>query len=82
MSANKNIIIFFALLFISLFSHNIFSQPADIDSLTAGKYYKVTLYNDKEFIGKLTYTDSVYIKISDNKNIYKIRKDDVISVSE
>jgi hypothetical protein len=66
--------------FLFLFTSKVFSQPVDIDSLKIGMKYKVILFSDREIEGLLINTDSVYIRILDDKNIYKIRKTDVLRI--
>lgn len=69
-------------LFIALFSLTYSQQILKIDSLKTGATYKFLMYNDNEFIGKITDTDSLYIKISDGKRSYRIKKEDIFSVSK
>ncbi|RPI15016.1 MAG: hypothetical protein EHM58_15180 [Ignavibacteriae bacterium] len=78
---NSNILLtglFTVILFISLFAQNTYSQESiDIDSIRAGHKYKLTLYDDREFIGEIISKDSIYLKMKNENGIYKLRLDDI-----
>jgi hypothetical protein len=62
---------------------SLYSQSqVDIDSLVQGKTYRIILFDDREIIGQVISLDSLYLKLSENSNIYKIRKDDIFKVSK
>ncbi len=51
------------------------------DSLTAGKTYKIILFDDTEIIGKVAAVDSAHIQIKSDDGYQKISKDDIFFVS-
>jgi hypothetical protein len=79
----KNNLFLFAVLTICFISHQqIFSQEiVDIDSLKNGKSYKIVLFDDRELIGQIISSDSLSIRLKDNNNIYRIKKDDILKIS-
>jgi hypothetical protein len=73
----------FVLLFILLpFSKSYSQKSLDPDSLSAGKIYKIILFDDNEIIGKVINADSVYIKIFSDNEIHKFRKNDIFFISQ
>src|SRR5436190_1824777 len=57
------------------------SQNLSLDSLQEGQKYKIVLFDDREIIGTLKNSDSVYINISDKDGLYRVRKEDVFFIS-
>lgn len=65
------------------FISNIFSQDeAVMDSIITGNKYKITLYNDKEVIGKVIKQDSVYAYIVTETGTVRVKFEDIFSVSK
>lgn len=58
-----------------------YSQNLNLDSLQDGKKYKIVLFDDREIIGTLKNSDSVYINIADKDGLYRVRKEDVFFIS-
>lgn len=60
----------------------IYSQEqTEIDSLTTGKKYRITLYDEKEVIGRVSRQDSVYAYIVTETATVRIKKEDIFSIS-
>lgn len=71
-----------ALIFLTHFSQNLHSQNINIDSLQSGRKYKIVLFDNREIIGTLKSSDSIYVNISDKDGIYRLRKDDIFYISK
>jgi hypothetical protein len=56
-------------------------EQTEIDSLITGKKYRITLYNDKEVIGKVARQDSIYAYIITETATVRIKKDEIFSIS-
>lgn len=82
----KTLFTSFILFFIlsAAFSSNIIysQQQTEIDSLVTGKKYRITLYDDKEVIGKVARQDSVYAYIITETATVRLKKDDIFSISK
>lgn len=69
--------------FISAFTTQLLSQEeTSIDSLITGQKYRITLYNEKEIIGKVVKQDSVYAFIIGETGTSRVKKDDIFSISK
>jgi hypothetical protein len=81
----KTLFTSFILFFIlsAAFSSNIIysQQQTEIDSLVTGKKYRITLYNDKEVIGKIARQDSIYAYIITETATVRIKKEEIFSIS-
>lgn len=65
------------------FIHNIYSQQELVmDSIITGNKYRITMYNDKEVIGKVVKQDSVYVYMITEAGTVRIKYDDIFSVSK
>ncbi len=65
------------------FISNIYSQEEIImDSITTGNKYKITMYNDKEVIGKVVKQDSVFVYMVTETGTVRIKFEDIFSVSK
>jgi len=53
-----------------------------LDSLVNGKKFRVTLYNDKEIIGRVIRQDSLYAFMVTGSGTVRIKKDDIFSISK
>jgi hypothetical protein len=53
-----------------------------LDSLVDGKKFRVTLYNDKEIIGRVIRQDSLYAFMVTGSGTVRIKKDDIFSISK
>ncbi|MBZ0202227.1 MAG: hypothetical protein K8I03_04340 [Ignavibacteria bacterium] len=70
------------LLIISGFTIQIQSQDETIiDSLTTGQKYRITLYNEKEIIGKVVKQDSVYAYVVSESGTSRVKKEDIFDIS-
>lgn len=81
---NKNLssILLSVLFFLVLFNSNVlYSQEPVMDSLITGKTYRITLYNDKEVIGKVVKQDSVFVYMSTETGTVRVRNEDIFSIS-
>src|SRR5688572_20998107 len=52
-----------------------------MDSIVTGVKYRITLYNDKEVIGKVMKQDSVYVYLVSETGTVRVRHEDIFSVS-
>ena len=77
-------LIFHSVVFLSLiFSAALFAQDESLtDSLVTGKRYTVTLYNEKEIIGKVVKQDSLYVFMVSESGTAKIKKEDIFTISK
>ena len=76
-------ILVFIFLFLSGFAFQSYSQDeTTIDSLITGVKYRITLYNEKEIIGKVVKQDSVYAFVVGETGTSRIKKDDIFSFSK
>ena len=85
MNINNLSSILLAALFIlsTAFTSVSFSQEEVVmDSIITGGKYRITLYTDKEIIGKVTKQDSVYVYMSTDEGTVRIRHEDIFSVSK
>ncbi len=65
------------------FISNIYSQDEPVlDSIITGNKYKITLYNDKEVIGRVAKQDSVFAYIVTETGTVRVRFEDIFSVSK
>lgn len=79
---NLSSILSAALIFLCLStSQKIFSQDIVLDSMISGKTYRITLYNDKEVIGRVTKQDSAYTFLKTESGVVRVRNEDIFSVS-
>lgn len=53
-----------------------------LDSLITGKKFRVTLYNDKEIIGRVIRHDSLYAFMITESGTVRIKKEDIFSISK
>lgn len=53
-----------------------------LDSLVNGKKFRVTLYNDKEIIGRVIRQDSLYAFMVTSSGTVRVKKDDIFSISK
>ncbi|RPI12978.1 MAG: hypothetical protein EHM58_19325 [Ignavibacteriae bacterium] len=75
---NKNIFVFVFFSLLLFFSRQVFSQIAiDIDSIKTGKVYKLIMYDNQEFIGKVISKDNESLKISSGKVTYRLHNRDI-----
>lgn len=86
MIKNNLSFILLALLFsaaASGFISNIYAQEEVVmDSLVNGNKYRITLYNDKEVIGKVVKQDSIYVYIVTETGTVRVRFEDIFSISK
>lgn len=65
------------------FISNIYSQDeAVMDSIITGNKYKITLFNDKEVIGKVVKQDSAFAYVVTETGTVRVRFEDIFSVSK
>jgi hypothetical protein len=65
------------------FFQSIYSQEEIImDSIITGNKYRITMYNDKEVIGKVVKQDSLYVYMVSETGTVRIRYEDIFSVSK
>ncbi len=68
---------------VSGFISNIYSQEEIVmDSIITGNKYKITMYNDKEVIGKVVKQDSVFVYMVTETGTVRIKFEDIFSVSK
>jgi hypothetical protein len=78
--SSKLLAALFFLIFV--FVSQTFSQEEVVmDSVITGVKYRITLYNDKEVIGKVMKQDSVYIYLVNETGTVRVRNEDIFSVS-
>lgn len=85
----KNILssIFLSTAFTILFLLSAFNSPVYpqdelvMDSLNTGNKYRITLYSEKEIIGKVVKQDSVFVYMSTDEGTVRLRHDDIFSIS-
>ncbi len=83
--SNLTSILFLVLLITAASGFNSYIYSQDevlIDSLITGNKYRITLYNDKEVIGKVVKQDSIYAYIVTETGTVRVRFEDVFSVSK
>lgn len=80
---NKMLFTLSSIILIAAFSDSfIYSQEqVVIDSLVTGKKFRITLYNDKEIIGRVAKQDSLTAIIATESGTVRIRKEDIFSIS-
>ncbi|MEO8512855.1 MAG: hypothetical protein ABI543_04805 [Ignavibacteria bacterium] len=65
------------------FVSNVYSQDELVmDSIITGNKYKITMYNDKEVIGKVVKQDSVFVYMVTDAGTVRIKFEDIFSVSK
>ena len=65
------------------FISNIYSQEEIVmDSIITGNKYKITMYSDKEVIGKVVKQDSIYVYMVTETGTVRIKFEDIFSVSK
>ena len=81
---NLSSILLAALFILSTISTSVsFSQEEVVmDSIITGSKYRITLYTDKEVIGKVSKQDSVYVYMVTDEGTVRIRHEDIFSVSK
>lgn len=81
---NLSSILLAALFIISTVSASVsFSQEEVVmDSIITGSKYRITMYNDKEIIGKVAKQDSLYVYMVTDEGTVRIRYEDIFSVSK
>ncbi|MCC7159473.1 MAG: hypothetical protein IT281_08045 [Ignavibacteria bacterium] len=80
---NLNLFTALILLVFSGFTFQLRSQDDTlIDSLITGQRYRITLYNEKEIIGKVVKQDSVYAYIVSESGTSRVKKEDIFSFSK
>lgn len=81
---NLSSILLAALFIISTVSASVsFSQEEVVmDSIITGAKYRITMYNDKEIIGRVAKQDSVYVYMVTDEGTVRIRYEDIFSVSK
>lgn len=74
---------FFTIIFFSAsFSGSLLSQEyLSMDSLITGQKYRVTLFNEKEVIGKVVKQDSIFVYLTTDEGTVRVRHEDIFSVS-
>lgn len=70
------------ILFISPLFTQLFSQEVVMDSIITGNKYRLTLFNDKEVIGRVAKQDSIYVYVVTEEGTVRVRFDDIFSVSK
>lgn len=70
------------ILFISPLFNQLFSQEVVIDSIITGNKYRLTLFNDKEVIGRVAKQDSIYVYVVTEQGTARVRYDDIFSISK
>lgn len=81
---NLSSILLAALFIISTVSASVsFSQEEVVmDSIITGAKYRITMYNDKEIIGRVAKQDSLYVYMVTDEGTVRIRYEDIFSVSK
>lgn len=74
---------FFSIMFFSAsLSDPLLSQEdLSMDSLITGQKYRVTLYSEKEVIGRVVKQDSVFVYMTTDEGTVRVRHEDIFSVS-
>jgi len=80
---NLSSILLAALFIISTISTSVsFSQEEVVlDSVITGSKYRITMYNDKEIIGRVAKQDSVYVYMVTDEGTVRVSFEDIFSVS-
>ncbi len=67
----------------TIFTSVSFSQEeVVVDSIITGTKYRITMYNDKEIIGRVAKQDSVYVYMVTDEGTVRLRYEDIFSVSK
>ena len=74
----------FSILFFSASLSNSLLAQDDLllDSLTTGSKYRITMYNEKEVIGKVIKQDTIYVYMATEEGSVRVRREDIFSVSK
>jgi len=74
----------FSVLFFSASLGNSLLAQDDLllDSLTTGSKYRITMYNEKEVIGKVIKQDTIYVYMATEEGSVRVRREDIFSVSK
>ncbi|MBE2218270.1 MAG: outer membrane beta-barrel protein [Ignavibacteria bacterium] len=74
--------VFLILFFSASLSITLFAQEELLlDSLITGSKYRITMYNEKEVIGKVIKQDTIYVYMATEEGSVRVRREDIFSVS-